>query len=231
VLLAGGVRWWRSVPAWDGLRLVCRLCRSCELVTSPVLLFLDEPTSGLDSASAFYVMSTVRKLAEGCRTVLSVIHQPSSEVCGCYICIAYCIAPSGPCMQPKPPPPPSRPPLPALSCREQVYGLFDKLCLLSDGHVIYFGDADKATDMFTAAGLPLPPARNPADHFLMAINTDFESSDVERNIEKLASTYGTSRVAAAVSDRVAQLHGSPGACAPALRAPAPPACSRLGPLN
>ena len=51
----------------------------CELVTSPTLLFLDEPTSGLDSAAAFHVMSVVRRLAEGCRTILAVIHQPSSE--------------------------------------------------------------------------------------------------------------------------------------------------------
>ncbi len=49
-------------------------------VTSPTLLFLDEPTSGLDSASAFYVMDSVKQLAEHCRTVIAVIHQPSSEV-------------------------------------------------------------------------------------------------------------------------------------------------------
>jgi ABC-type multidrug transport system ATPase subunit len=52
-----------------------RVSIACELVTSPTLIFLDEPTSGLDAASAFYVMSAVKKLAKRCRTVCSVIHQ------------------------------------------------------------------------------------------------------------------------------------------------------------
>ena len=56
-----------------------RVSIGCELVTSPTLLFLDEPTSGLDSAAAYHVMASVRKLTEGCRTIITVIHQPSSE--------------------------------------------------------------------------------------------------------------------------------------------------------
>ena len=56
-----------------------RVAIGCELVTSPTLLFLDEPTSGLDSAAAYHVMASVRKLTEGCRTIITVIHQPASE--------------------------------------------------------------------------------------------------------------------------------------------------------
>ena len=57
-----------------------RLAIGCELVTHPTLLFLDEPTSGLDAASAYFVMANIRNLAEQGRTVVTVIHQPSSEV-------------------------------------------------------------------------------------------------------------------------------------------------------
>jgi ABC-type multidrug transport system ATPase subunit len=51
-----------------------------EILTRPRLLFLDEPTSGLDSASAFFVVQTLRNVARDGRTVISSIHQPSSEV-------------------------------------------------------------------------------------------------------------------------------------------------------
>lgn len=142
-----------------------------ELVVSPKLIFLDEPTSGLDSAAAYYVMAAVRRLAEHCRTVVSVIHQPSSE----------------------------------------VFALFDKLCLLSDGHVVYFGAANRAADFFADAGLAVPVNRNPADHFLHAINRDFvEVDDVEANIQRLVEQYKASRIAAHVQEHIKALDAAPG---------------------
>lgn len=51
-----------------------------ELVTRPSILFLDEPTSGLDSWAAYSVIQNLKALsAKGC-TILTTIHQPSSEV-------------------------------------------------------------------------------------------------------------------------------------------------------
>ncbi|GJN35750.1 hypothetical protein PR202_gb24553 [Eleusine coracana subsp. coracana] len=58
-----------------------RLSIALEILTHPRLLFLDEPTSGLDSAAAFSVIQTLRQLAvDGGRTIISSVHQPSSEV-------------------------------------------------------------------------------------------------------------------------------------------------------
>uniref|UniRef100_A0A7N0RJG5 ABC transporter domain-containing protein n=1 Tax=Kalanchoe fedtschenkoi TaxID=63787 RepID=A0A7N0RJG5_KALFE len=57
-----------------------RLSIALETLTRPSLLFLDEPTSGLDSASAFFVVQTLKRIARSGRTVISSIHQPSSEV-------------------------------------------------------------------------------------------------------------------------------------------------------
>lgn len=57
-----------------------RVSIALEIVTSPKVLFLDEPTTGLDSASAFFVMQTLRQMAQTGKTVVSSVHQPSSDV-------------------------------------------------------------------------------------------------------------------------------------------------------
>ncbi|KAJ1379959.1 P-loop containing nucleoside triphosphate hydrolase [Sesbania bispinosa] len=112
-----------------------RLSIALEILTRPCLLFLDEPTSGLDSASAYFVAQTLRNIAHDGKTVISSIHQPSSE----------------------------------------VFALFDDLFLLSGGQTIYFGAAEKAVEFFAKAGFPCPSRRNPSDHFLRCINSDFDT--------------------------------------------------------
>ncbi|XP_022153001.1 ABC transporter G family member 15-like [Momordica charantia] len=111
-----------------------RLSIAVEILTRPSLLFLDEPTSGLDSASAFFVIQTLRNVARDGRTVVSSIHQPSSE----------------------------------------VFALFDDLFLLSGGEAVYFGEAKMAVQFFAEANFPCPSRRNPSDHFLRCINSDFD---------------------------------------------------------
>ncbi|XVF69603.1 hypothetical protein PTKIN_Ptkin11bG0094300 [Pterospermum kingtungense] len=111
-----------------------RLSIALEILTRPRLLFLDEPTSGLDSASAFFVIQTLRNVGLDGRTIISSIHQPSSE----------------------------------------VFSLFDDLFLLSNGEQVYFGEAKMAAKFFAEAGFPCPSRRNPSDHFLRCINSDFD---------------------------------------------------------
>ena len=51
-----------------------RVSIACELLADPVLLFLDEPTSGLDPGLERKLMATLRKLADGGRTIVLVTH-------------------------------------------------------------------------------------------------------------------------------------------------------------
>ncbi|XP_028776748.1 ABC transporter G family member 14-like [Neltuma alba] len=51
-----------------------------EMLINPSLLLLDEPTSGLDSTTAQRILTTVKGLASGGRTVVTTIHQPSSRL-------------------------------------------------------------------------------------------------------------------------------------------------------
>ncbi|XP_016650831.1 PREDICTED: ABC transporter G family member 11-like isoform X2 [Prunus mume] len=72
---------WGSKGLSGGQKRRVSIC--IELLTRPNLLFLDEPTSGLDSAASYYVMSRIANLdkTDGIpRTVITSIHQPSSEV-------------------------------------------------------------------------------------------------------------------------------------------------------
>lgn len=48
-----------------------------EILINPSCLFLDEPTSGLDSTIAQQILSILLKLADGGKTIVMTIHQPS----------------------------------------------------------------------------------------------------------------------------------------------------------
>lgn len=51
-----------------------------ELLINPSLIFLDEPTTGLDSTTALNLIKFLNRLAQAGRTVVTTIHQPSSEI-------------------------------------------------------------------------------------------------------------------------------------------------------
>lgn len=56
-----------------------RVNLAMELLTDPAVLLVDEPTSGLSSEDALMVMLLLRKLADGGKTIVVTIHQPSLE--------------------------------------------------------------------------------------------------------------------------------------------------------
>ena len=57
-----------------------RLSVGMEMISNPSIIFLDEPTSGLDTYSAYNLISNLKDLTNMGRTVISSIHQPSSDI-------------------------------------------------------------------------------------------------------------------------------------------------------
>lgn len=69
-----------------------RVSIGIELAAAPMALFLDEPTSGLDATSALSVMRLLKALSKIGVTVVSIIHQPRTEI---YYCLDNVLLLSG----------------------------------------------------------------------------------------------------------------------------------------
>ncbi|MBA0864323.1 hypothetical protein Goshw_001780, partial [Gossypium schwendimanii] len=106
----------------------------------------------------------------------------------------------------------------------EVFGLFDRICLLSNGNTLFFGETLACLQHFSNAGFPCPIMQSPSDHFLRAINTDFDriiamcknwqddngdfsavNMDTAVAICTLEATYKSSADAAAVETMILRL--------------------------
>ncbi|KAL0460159.1 UNVERIFIED_CONTAM: ABC transporter G family member 3 [Sesamum latifolium] len=106
----------------------------------------------------------------------------------------------------------------------EVFGLFDRICLLSNGNTLFFGETLACLQHFSNAGFPCPIMQSPSDHFLRAINTDFDriiamcknwqddhgelssvNMDTAVAIRTLEATYKSSADAAAVENIILKL--------------------------
>ncbi|KAJ7536292.1 hypothetical protein O6H91_12G063600 [Diphasiastrum complanatum] len=117
-----------------------------------------------------------------------------------------------------------------------IFNLFDKICLLARGRTLFFGEISACLEHFASSGLPCPRFQNPSDHFLQAIDRDFDRvisfklmrQDLEQGaflwnnlqtsvmVRTLETTYQASSEAATVEDLVIQLSERKG---PILEAP------------
>ncbi|XP_059300422.1 ABC transporter G family member 3-like [Lycium ferocissimum] len=106
----------------------------------------------------------------------------------------------------------------------EVFGLFDRICLLSNGKTLFFGETLACLQHFSNAGFPCPIMQSPSDHFLRAINTEFDriittckgwqdnhgdlssvSMDTAVAIRTIEAAYRSSEDAAAVETMIVKL--------------------------
>lgn len=112
----------------------------------------------------------------------------------------------------------------------EVFGLFDRICLLSNGNTLFFGETLACLQHFSNAGFPCPIMQSPSDHFLRAINTEFDriiamcknlqddhgdfssvNMDTAVAIRTLEATYKSSADSAAVESMIVKLIDKEGA--------------------
>ena len=64
-----------------------------------------------------------------------------------------------------------------------IFESFDKLCLMVEGKVAYFGQTSDAKDFFASQGLRVPPNYNPADYYIQ--NLAIMPNEKEKSMETI----------------------------------------------
>ncbi|XP_046841579.1 broad substrate specificity ATP-binding cassette transporter ABCG2-like isoform X2 [Xenia sp. Carnegie-2017] len=103
--------------------------------------------------------------------------------------------------------------------RYAIFKLFDYVCLLGDGHMIYNGPAHNALQHFEEIGYECEPHNNPPDFFLDVINMVRDQSSLsdeemaEKDVEKgtttvldLAKKFQESSIGKNINTRVSEIY-------------------------
>nr|UOU03358.1 ATP-binding cassette subfamily G-like 7 [Brachionus rubens] len=71
----------------------------------------------------------------------------------------------------------------------QVFDKFDKLCLLSEGQVAYFGDRESAFDFFKSISYECPLKYNPADYYIEILAVKRNNISNVDNLQAICDAY------------------------------------------
>ncbi|KAJ2742906.1 hypothetical protein GGI20_004147 [Coemansia sp. BCRC 34301] len=75
----------------------------------------------------------------------------------------------------------------------RIFNIFDKVILLSQGRIVYFGPTATAIDYFAGIGYQCPVHENPADYFIDLMTLDYRSDDAlarsKAQVKELAEKF------------------------------------------
>lgn len=91
--------------------------------------------------------------------------------------------------------------------RSSIFALFDQLCLLSEGRVMYFGPAQDAVPYFASLNFKSPAQFNPADFFLDLLSVDPRSPEKEANTKARVEYLGDKHAAQVAPLAIEGAHG------------------------
>ncbi|KAJ2781473.1 hypothetical protein H4R18_002847 [Coemansia javaensis] len=93
----------------------------------------------------------------------------------------------------------------------RIFNTFDKVILLSQGRIIYFGPTATAIDYFAGLGYQCPIHENPADYFIDLMTLDYRSDETlarsKDQIKALAETFAANEKAAGEDKHLSALAG------------------------
>lgn len=79
--------------------------------------------------------------------------------------------------------------------RSSIYALFDDIALLSEGKMMYYGEASKLVDYFASLGHVMPENFNPADFALDLVSVDIRNEELEKETKERLKDLRASFVA------------------------------------
>ncbi|XP_055346252.1 protein white-like [Paramacrobiotus metropolitanus] len=91
----------------------------------------------------------------------------------------------------------------------EVFAMFDRLLLMSEGRVAYLGNSHRAKHFFAELGYPCPPNFNPADHYIhkLAIIPGREAECKER-AEKVCDAFENSERGRKILTATKEIHNN-----------------------
>ncbi|KAJ2761721.1 hypothetical protein IWQ56_005196 [Coemansia nantahalensis] len=85
----------------------------------------------------------------------------------------------------------------------RIFNTFDKVILLSQGRIVYFGPTSTAIDYFAGIGYPCPVHENPADYFVDLMTLDYRSDEAlaksRERVQSLADAFAQNEKGAVAS--------------------------------